>query len=524
MLLSRFWYVTLSLLLGAAVFVLYLAMSMYNRAGDRTMSEALNSDSQVVAWYLRGDARDRAAQLIRFAVDQDLAKNLQKSSDSDKKIPDDAQDAVARALAKINGTIPKAEAFDAVFAVDQHGRVVAHMGYEQVRAMGHFELGGYPVVADALHGYIRDDTLVLDRIYRVVARPIEFELGQMPAGAIVGARIVDDRFARELSARTGAVIAFHSKGARVATGAPEGFDVSQLDQMFGDMARLGADKEYQEKGRSRVRMLSSQIGVQYSRLPGEAWQLGAGYAVGRQRNAVDSPLGFFSQSDDVDKEHANLRLAIMVAVAAALVGLLLSIVEHTRPLRQFRSEALKLAQGQLDQLQPSRFRGICRKIASDLNDGIEVVAAKGGVPRRAADFKQVLGDIPDQPMMSAFAFPDEGPSPASAAARPPLDSAPQASMPRRPPPGPASAGRPAPGPAAVAAPGQNPEWIRVFEDFVAKKRECGEDLQGFTYEKFEKTLRKNQEAILERHGAARVRFSVYVKAGKAALKASPIRD
>ena len=90
MLLSRFWYVTLSLLLGAAVFVLYLAMSMYNRASDRTMSEALNSDSQVVAWYLRGDARERAGQLIRFAVDQDLAKNLQKSSDSDKKIPDDA--------------------------------------------------------------------------------------------------------------------------------------------------------------------------------------------------------------------------------------------------------------------------------------------------------------------------------------------------------------------------------------------------------------------------------------------------
>ncbi len=56
------------------------------------------------------------------------------------------------------------------------------------------------------------------------------------------------------------------------------------------------------------------------------------------------------------------------------------------------------------------------------------------------------------------------------------------------------------------------------------KRECGEDLQGFTYEKFENTLRKNQEAIVARHGAARVRFSVYVKGGKAALKASPIRE
>ena len=48
-----------------------------------------------------------------------------------------------------------------MFAVDQHGRVVAHTGYEQASGMEDFELGGYPVVADALHGYVRDDTLVL---------------------------------------------------------------------------------------------------------------------------------------------------------------------------------------------------------------------------------------------------------------------------------------------------------------------------------------------------------------------------
>ena len=35
MLLSRFWYVILAAMLGIAVFVLYLAMSMYNRAGAR---------------------------------------------------------------------------------------------------------------------------------------------------------------------------------------------------------------------------------------------------------------------------------------------------------------------------------------------------------------------------------------------------------------------------------------------------------------------------------------------------------
>ncbi len=68
------------------------------------------------------------------------------------------------------------------------------------------------------------------------------------------------------------------------------------------------------------------------------------------------------------------------------------------------------------------------------------------------------------------------------------------------------------------------EWQRVFKDFVATKQKCGESVDGFTYEKFEQTLRKNEEALIQRHGAARVKFSVYVKEGKAALKASPVKD
>jgi hypothetical protein len=68
------------------------------------------------------------------------------------------------------------------------------------------------------------------------------------------------------------------------------------------------------------------------------------------------------------------------------------------------------------------------------------------------------------------------------------------------------------------------EWRRVYEEFVTTKQQCGENIDGFTYEKFEQTLRKNQENLMKRHGAARVKFSVYVKEGKAALKASPLKE
>lgn len=559
MLLSRFWYVVLALLLGVAAFVLFLAVSMYNRAGARAMGEALSSDSQVVSWYLKDDARMRSAHLIKFALDDGIAKFLAKSSESEAKVPQEARDKVLAALRKVNEQIPADQAFDAVFAVDQHGRVVAFLGYEQASGMEDFELGGYPVVADALHGYVRDDTLVLDRIYRVVARPVEFDLGQAPAGAIVGARIVDPKFARELSTRTGAAIAFYVHGQNVASAAPEGFDKSQLDLIVSDLGGLDGDPDYQEKGRSAIRTIGKGLGVQYARLPGEAWDLGAGYAVGRLPTAVDGPLGFFNKADDKDKQSVPIVIVVLIALGAAALGLGFSVFEHSRPLWVFRSEAAKLAQGKLDQLHPNRFRGVYRKIASDLNDGIDQVAAKGGVPRRAADLKQVLGDIPQEPQMSAFSFPGDAASSAPAEPTVPSPAERQQSQPRlpkAPPPRvistpamqaqslettlpseegaspPAGAAKPPPRrpapPAGAQAAGNGSaeaeEWRGVYDQFVATKRQCGESIDGFTYEKFEQTLKKNRDALVQRHGAKRVKFSVYVKEGKAALKASPIKE
>ena len=87
MLLSRFWYVVLALLLGAATFVLFLANSMYNRVGTKSMGERLSADSQVVSWYLKNDARERSAQLVKFALNRDIAKFLDQSSKAEAKVP-----------------------------------------------------------------------------------------------------------------------------------------------------------------------------------------------------------------------------------------------------------------------------------------------------------------------------------------------------------------------------------------------------------------------------------------------------
>jgi hypothetical protein len=554
MLATRFWTVFIALLLGASVFVLFVGTSMYNRAGTRTLGEALSSDSQVVSWYLKDDARQRSARLIQFALYPDVAKNLQKAGESDGKIAGDVRDKLTAALKKVNSQIPADEAFDAVFAVDQYGRVVAHVGYDQATGMDDFELGGYPVVADGLRGYLRDDTLVLDRMYRVVVRPVEYDIGQAPAGAIVGARIIDDRFARALSARTGAAVAFYAHGQRAASGAPDNFNSAQLDQIVGDLGDLAQDPDYIEKGRSKLRVIGKMLSVQYSRLPGEAWELGAGYAVARLPFGVDSPIDFFRKADDQDKEQGKVWLAVAIALLAAGVGIAFTVLEYTIPLAVFRSDAIRLAKGELDQLQPSRFRGAFRKIASDLNDGIDALLAKGGGPRRGpADFKQVLGDLPAEPQMSAFSLPGDQAAPIStgapSVAMMPVVAGPASSTrglpapppnPRlpKPPPGPrAPESRSSPDTeAAMSTPSaagldqwgagqsEEDEWQAVYREFVSLKQQCGENVDGFTFEKFEQTLRKNRDTLMTRHGAKKVKFSVYVKEGKAALKASPLKD
>jgi hypothetical protein len=541
MLLSRFWYVLLALLLSSCVFVLYLAQSMYNRAGAMVLGEGLFSDSQVVSWYMRSTARERSAQLIQFALDPKITAALAKSAaDESKPIAKASRTQADEALAKLVKKVPEEYTFDAVFAIDKHGRVVGQHGFEQSRANPEFELGGYPVVADALHGYIRDDTFVWDRMYMAVARPVENQAGELPIGAILGLRIVDDRFARDIAARTGSAIAFYHGGERVASGAPESFDRSQLDGIITDLNRVADDEVYKEKGRSPVRYLSPTVGVVYARMSGEAWTRGAGYVVARQAQSVANPMSFFGLADDKDKSSANLLVVTLIALLGIGLGMLFSFLEHTRPLRRFVAALEELASGKSDQLQASKVSGVYRKLVTQINDGIDHAVAKGGGSRRAADLQQVLGDLPDQPAMSAFSFPEPG---ADSGPKSGSETKPEPALPK--PPEPRSRTKPQPpkppgrltqtmpeagiGPGDGDSPASEPrdlesEWRSVYDDFVRVKGECGEPTESLTYEKFEGTLRKNRDAIVAQHQVERVKFTVYVKDGKAKLKANPIRD
>ncbi len=79
-------------------------------------------------------------------------------------------------------------------------------------------------------------------------------------------------------------------------------------------------------------------------------------------------------------------------------------------------------------------------------------------------------------------------------------------------------------PQRIATDDQEAVYFReIFNDFLSLKRQCGESTENLTFEKFATKLRANRDALIEKHGCRSVKFQVYVKDGKAALKASPVR-
>jgi len=63
----------------------------------------------------------------------------------------------------------------------------------------------------------------------------------------------------------------------------------------------------------------------------------------------------------------------------------------------------------------------------------------------------------------------------------------------------------------------------IFQQFVATKKQCGESTDALTFESFAAKLRQNEDTVRQKTGCEKVDFKVYIKEGKAALKASPAK-
>lgn len=609
MILSRVWYVLLGVAVAVALYVVYVAVGQYNRQTTRSLKEGLASDSQTVEWALKIDARRRIDALLVGSVDGTLQQALiAANTTKEAKLPEKSRADAKKALSTINENIPADWRNDALFAVDRDGQVVAEVGYDAAAGNDDFELGGYPAVNDALHGWLRDDVWSLgSKMYVVVARPVEYDATQRPAGAIVGLREVNKKFAEDLAVRTRTNIVFYAAGKSVAAAAGvEGLDPEKLDAIGSDLKNID-DKAYGDGGRTDARMLSDDLGATYARLPGDVWSLGGGFAVLRTHTVLLGPSSFLSNADDKDKANVPWLVLVLTVLVASAIGIGFTVLEHSLPLRELLVQGQRLKSGAMERLQLGRFRGLYRLAAQGINDGIDHAIEKGGgLTRKPADLEAILGPTPAQPSMSAFSFPNaDGVPPAADFTPPGPPATPPPPPPPRPPPPAGSKSTPhvnvpaAPPPVALSTgshalplpltqplaspstrtgaaapplpppmhlplqrgglptmPGVAPvededattvgavpaelmaqatgdvkqaadesaEWLGVFDDFVRTKRQCGEPVDGLTFAKFSQTLKKNRDALVQRHGCRKVRFSVYVKEGRASLKAVPVRD
>ncbi|GEJ55904.1 MXAN_5187 family protein [Anaeromyxobacter diazotrophicus] len=165
----------------------------------------------------------------------------------------------------------------------------------------------------------------------------------------------------------------------------------------------------------------------------------------------------------------------------------------------------------------------------------EAPAAAGGWPARAAEPAPAELSELSAPEPAPLAAPDPPREEEDATARdffaapagasslfdaaPPEAPAPVAPAPAAP----APVEPPARTQAWVAGDEDEEHWKATYQDFQRVRAECGEARDGVGYERFREKLQKNRDQLVERYGCRTVRFQVYVKEGKAALKASPVR-
>jgi hypothetical protein len=171
------------------------------------------------------------------------------------------------------------------------------------------------------------------------------------------------------------------------------------------------------------------------------------------------------------------------------------------------------------------------------------LAAAAMEDRGAASFEPTMpldrGNVPEEEeareartddlLAAAAAPPPEVMSPppeeqaASTAPAPEAAEPPASPSPEEPPASPAL-GVPAPTPAASpVSTADEDHWSSVYQEFIKVRRDCGESAEGVPYPRFRSKLQQNRDNMVAKYGCRTVRFQVYVKQGKAALKASPVR-
>jgi len=537
----------------------------------------------VINILLTDDARNRVELAGSFARTSEIIGPLDAASSADKL--DDTRMKQVRGIGEnvmktIQGRKP-----DFAILIDKRGRVVARVRLDE-NDYGDL-LAGRPLVDDALAGYLRDDLWVQNgTMYFVTASPvIKRDPPVEYVGAVVLGHAVTNELSQKLVGSLGVDVGFFLGNDTVAGSKTIALDTKPMEGVIGKLTGGDLARDCQANEPISLTASKEPYTALVARLPGEAAQKKAYYSVFIKKPdeiGAGATLKIVKQSDLAPGNFPWIFVGGTFLIALA-GGIGLMFWEADRPLRRLAADAVRLAKGDVERLAEDQHPGKFGSIARSVNIHIDKLGRDAKSAKK--DLDQLLGPAPEGSLgtidLLATALPPSRPGgAATAAAAPPpsefrFDSGPVAAKapppraptpppmrvntpppfksmtpplgqastppppitvppPMAPTPAPAMLGAASPpltldddilgAPTLDAEPEVDPYFKQVFDQFVGTKKSCGESTAGLTYEKFAEKLVRNRDELMAKTGCREVRFTVYTKDGKAALKASPVKD
>jgi len=569
--LTKIWFILIAILLAVAVTIAVIAPRPVAKKMALLEGQRLDRAQYAAEQMFKVDAHkwiDRVGKLGRDAI---ISESLDAASRGSGEYT-----VIHRTIGdRFRTLIPDLSSggIDVIAAVDNKGRVISRVG-ENDKEYGDY-VAGAELIADALRGYLSDDVWGIGgKLQRVAAAPVLSKNRDRIVGAIYVGAETGDALVERLKKNLDVDVALILRGKVIASTRPGG-SLDALPALIGQHARdIETVKRTAplafEAGQTKLLVVAAPF-------PGQAGEQQAYYALVGVQPAGTDVRALLSGTTSDDLKWANFPWFKLAGGVFAMIafGLLLQRYEIESPLRKLRREVQKIASGDLHKVHDAGHHGHIGGLARDLNAAIErfTHAPSARSEHAGKDLGAILGpaggstfDLPSTDSAfsgSASAF---APAPAPSFAPPPLPSFTASPAPSFPPPKPFSvsafgassaSAEPAPSsgggikmpwsslpPAALDGGGggggsdgeptrvvpydagdeEEAHYRHIFDDFMDRKRECGESTAGLTRDKFLQKLRDNKATLVEKHNCRTVRFSVYIKDGKAALKATPIRD
>lgn len=530
---SKFWLFFLSLLCGLAV-VLLLALEpeLRRREADEQTNRLLRAQP-VATELLANQAHKLVAASVQMSSDAVLAASLNEMGRGQGELPLLRQTAQAE-LHKLNRDLGAA----LLLAVDARGRVLARVGQDE--AVYRDSLDGFPLIESALRGYRLDDLWLIDgALYRVAASPIAGPNHDRYVGAIVIGQVLGSEILERLEKMTGVSAAFLASEKLVA--ASTNLRSESLDPALLLSARKAGVLAGTASGASVFRgpRPGPERLLAFVDMPGEAAQQGAVLVLLAEVRTARTLPGLLRS--------AVLHIRDKGQPMYGLLGLVGAVLLYAVGLGILRAESAPFSRPTKRAERNTRSSAMARATTEKRTPPVSAAPPPAPEPPSAQSPGVVVAPLPSSMESLPPPLPEQEDaladaiaavsSVASAHSAETVVAAPMLWQREDPPedaglmpeeyalPPPSSNFEPTLVAGAQSAyDGNDPDasFYQVFQEYVLARERCHESVEGLSYEQFRQRLQDSRAQIMRQHGCRGVDFQVYIKEGRAALRATPL--